>query len=1067
LGDQQDKNGRLELTHIAHECAYEHWHRMLFARFLAENGLLIEPDSGVAISLDECKELAKDAGTDLWTLAGRYAQGMLPQIFRPDDPLLQITLAREHQLDLERKLDGLSADVFTASDSLGWCYQFWQAEKKDQVNASGEKIGADELPAVTQLFTEDYMVDFLLDNTLGAWWWGRYKEREGSGFRVQGCKSEADCRRLIALPGCPWKYLRFVKDEKTGWHPAAGTFEGWPKMVKALKCLDPCMGSGHFEVAMFERLVALRMADECLNEKDAVAAVIRDNLFGLEIDPRCTQIAAFNLALAAWRRVGYCALPEMNIACSGLAPNSTKDDWLELAGDSEKLQRGMGRLFDLFQNAPVLGSLIDPRAGENDLLVAAFHELQPLLEKALAVEAGDNVEHEMAVTARGLAKAAEILADRFTLVATNVPYLGRGKQHDVLMAYCDRAYPDAKADLATCFVERCAEFSAKGGVAALVTPQIWLFLGGYKALRAKLLDSLAWLSVVRLGSGAFETISGEVVNAALFVLAKESPLPNLCFTAFDVADIAGADGKAEALLTCAAREVKQADQRRNPDARVTLTDFVDMPLLGKYCISTEGLSTGDRDRFIRSFWENEPVTTDWDFFQGPADASDALQGFSQILFWERGVGVLSQYDGARVQGHAAWNRPGVLVGRMSRIRSSLYGQMLFDKSCVVLTPRNVCDLPAIYSFCCSSEFESEIRKLDKKIGVATSVPLKVPIDLPRWQKVASKKKLDGLMKPCSSDPTQWLFDGHPMDSEHPLHVAVARLLDYQWPRQAGSSFPDCPALETDALAALADEDGVVCIPSVRGEEPAAERLRRLLAKAYGKAWTASKEREMITATGSAAADLEEWLRTDFFSQHCDLFHQRPFVWHIWDGRKRDGFHVLVNYHKLANGAKGRKLLEKLTHAYLNDWIGRQRDGVKRGEGGAEERLAAAEELKARLVAIIGGEPPFDIFVRWKPLHKQSIGWEPDINDGVRLNIRPFLASDIPGGKKGAGILRWKPNIKWDKDRGKEPARPKGEFPWFWKWDEATEDFMGGREFDGNRWNDCHYTNAAKRKTREE
>ena len=124
------------------------------------------------------------------------------------------------------------------------------------------------------------------------------------------------------------------------------------------------------------------------------------------------------------------------------------------------------------------------------------------------------------------------------------------------------------------------------------------------------------------------------------------------------------------------------------------------------------------------------------------------------------------------------------------------------------------------------------------------------------------------------------------------------------------------------------------------------------------------------------------------------------------------------------------------------------------------------EIQKRLEAILAGEPPFDIFVRWKPLADQPIGWEPDINDGVRVNIRPFLASDLPAGRTGAGVLRWKPNIKWTKDRGKEPERPKAEYPWFWGWDEKTDDFMGSKTFDGNRWNDCHYTNKTKQQARE-
>jgi hypothetical protein len=127
-------------------------------------------------------------------------------------------------------------------------------------------------------------------------------------------------------------------------------------------------------------------------------------------------------------------------------------------------------------------------------------------------------------------------------------------------------------------------------------------------------------------------------------------------------------------------------------------------------------------------------------------------------------------------------------------------------------------------------------------------------------------------------------------------------------------------------------------------------------------------------------------------------------------------------------------------------------------------LEAAEFLEQELKHILAGEPPYDLFIRWKPLHQQPIGWHPDLNDGVRLNIRPFLcAKDVK--KKDAGILRWKPNIKWTKDRGSEPQRPKSDFPWFWTWDEKTLDFPGTAKFDGCRWNDLHYTSATKQAAR--
>ena len=248
-----------------------------------------------------------------------------------------------------------------------------------------------------------------------------------------------------------------------------------------------------------------------------------------------------------------------------------------------------------------------------------------------------------------------------------------------------------------------------------------------------------------------------------------------------------------------------------------------------------------------------------------------------------------------------------------------------------------------------------------------------------------------------------------------------------------------------ALRAWEDEDGIVCIPSVRGEPTAAERLLQLLAAAFGDAWNDGVLARLLAEADSPS--FEDWLRNRFFEQHCKLFHHRPFVWHIWDGRKRDGFHALVNYHKLAeDGGKGRRLLESLTYSYLGDWISRQQDGMKRGEGGAEDRLAAALELQKRLVAILNGERPCDVFIRWKAIAEQPIDWKPDINDGVRLNIRPFMSRDILGGKIGAGILRSKPNIHWRKDRGKE-AEALGhqkQFPWFWNSDKFTGERVNER-----------------------
>lgn len=216
LGDERDaKTGAQAINRLIHECAYEHWHRMLFARFLAENHLLIHEKEGMPVTLAECDELAGDEGApDGWTLAARYAARMLPQIFRPDDPVLQVSFAPEHKRALEKLVTELPVEVFTAEDSLGWVYQFWQAERKDEVNASGDKITGETLPAVTQLFTEHYMVLFLLHNTIGAWWAARQRtDDRGQRSEWDKCQTEDDCRKLVALPGYEFTYLRFIREK--------------------------------------------------------------------------------------------------------------------------------------------------------------------------------------------------------------------------------------------------------------------------------------------------------------------------------------------------------------------------------------------------------------------------------------------------------------------------------------------------------------------------------------------------------------------------------------------------------------------------------------------------------------------------------------------------------------------------------------------------------------------------------------------------------------------------------------------------------------------------------------
>ena len=995
LGDNTTPNKGHTIAKLAYELAYEYWHRMLFARFLEANNLLIHPEHNIAVTLEECDELGKEEGhDDKWQAAAHYASKMLPNIFRQDDPLMKLRYATEDRMALEELIESIAEEVFKADDSLGWVYQYWQTAEKERINAEGNKIDGESIAAVTQLFTEPYMVHFLIDNTLGAWWTAR---NPGVTAPVE------------------FKYLRTLEDGT----PAAGSFEGWPNELNDITMLDPCMGSGHFVVDVFSVMAPLRMQAEGLNKEEACDAVIKENIHGLELDDRCTQIAAFNLALTAWKFCGkYRELPEMNLACCGIAPTGKKEDWVKLAngetdpGKKERVKGGLARMYDLFQQAPELGSLIDPTTIEKDALTSDFEELQPFLKDALGTEREQKI-NERVVIAAGVAKAGCLLAKKYVWQITNVPYLGRGRQIDngVLQNYSENYYSKSKSDLATVFYEKMLNSNINGGTSCSVIPQNWLFLTSYKDLRKDFLDKYQWNLVARLGSGAFSQISGEVVNVALVSISNCNTKDIHSFLGLDVADLKSVLEKQSGLSTIILRDVIQEKQKKNPNYKVILETFdYSLNLLESFAPPYTGLQTGDNPKHLFQYWEFDSLLN-WDYIQRTTSETIDYGGCELVVSFQNGKGKLNNEPGAVLRNTHIVGKKGVVVHRMGKLPITIFTGNLLDQNAVAIIPSSIEYLESIWCYLSSNRFNEDVRKLDKKLGVAPATIGQVPFDIKHWQKVAEEKYPGGLQKPYSSDPTQWLFHGNSLFTESPLQVAIARLMGYEWPAENDKEMElsDEAKEKIQFIKELElpfDEDGIVCIPPVNGEASAAIRLRENIIKIWGEQYNGNTISELINKEGSKKRDLEQYLREDFFTHHCKLFKNRPFIWHIWDGRK-DGFSVLVNYHKL-----DKATLEKLIYTYLGDWINQCELKRQNNVSGSDGLLSAAKALKEKLLLILEGEPPYDLFIRWKSLPKQPIGWEPDINDGVRLNVYPFIQ---------AGVLRKKFNVKWSKDRGKNPS----------------------------------------------
>jgi hypothetical protein len=968
--------GDMEL--LVAECAYEQWHRLLFARFLAENNLLLHPSFKAPVTLADCEELAAEMGEpDAWSVAARFAAAILPGIFRLDDPCVRLRLPPEGRHAVEQNLDAIPAEAFSADDALGWVYQFWQKDKKDEVNASERRIGGADLGPVTQLFTENYMVRFLLENSLGAWWAARHP-------------------RSPLVNG--FEYLRVDEDGR----PAAGSFDGWPERVAEVTVMDPCCGSGHFLVEAFSMLWQMRVEEDGLSPVDAQDAVLRDNLFGLELDPRCVQIAMFAVALQAWKAGGgWRQLPVPHIACSGIPVKAPVQEWKALADGDAQLENALIRLHVLFRDADTLGSLIDPkRASEitdatglqTSLEDVDWAELVPLLEKAAVSEAPDPATAALGAHAAVLGRAAGLLSRRYTFAVTNPPFLGRGQQLPTLGAFLERRFKAGRDDLASAFVLRLMELSARGGTVATVMPQYILYLSAYRAMRESLRHRVIRM-IARMGPGAFRSIGGEVVQVALMVVRNELPAHDEQIVWVEAGDARTVTAKDEALRRRGSALVPLgSSSSKNPFAPGAVGS---LGTLAEHARAWQGLVTGDVNRYQIKFWEVPSFGRVWERIVLPPDRTAPYRGRSTLLRWENGRGTLVQNSSAHnFNPPSVLGKRGVLIAQVSHLASTLYdGETFGDTSCPLI-PFLEDDLPAIWAYCSSPQYALDVRAINQSIVVRPGYLTQVPFDVEHWRKVA--RDAGRLPEPWSDDPTQWLFEGRPEVSTAPLQVAVSRLVGYRWPEQE----------ESDELDRFADVDGIVCLPSVAGDPPAADRVQQVIAAAYGKSWLPARVKGLLDQAGSKKKNVADWLRDEFFKQHCALFGNRPFVWHVWDGL-RDGFSALVNYHRL-----DRRMLEKLTYTYLGqDWVERQRAGVRDEVAGAEVRLAAALELQRKLELIIEGEEPFDIFVRWKERHEQPIGWAPDVNDGVRLNVRPFVE---------AGVLRAPFNVHWKKDRGKNP-----------------------------------------------
>ena len=577
--------------------AYSWFNRLMALRYMELHGLL--PWGGRALSaadgsfnpelatraadlplasLDRAAYLERAAESDdegAFRLALEAAcaelAGALPGVFEGTscDLLPKGLLARGEHNVVQHLVEDVPEASWKDVEALGWAYQFYNSERKDDFFKSKRKAAAEDIAPATQLFTPDWIVRYMVQNSLGRLWMLNNPESPLKGQMEFYIEPDAEHEDFLRVSG-----------------PEEITF------------LDPACGSGHILVYAFQLLTEM-YRERGWRDRDIARSILESNLSGYEIDPRAAQIAQTALCMEALSL-------DRRWLSRGVAADVRVLGNIEL--DEERVPDTLAKsgLADAISHLGEIGSLLDPTADDLAVLDAAVATIgsSDLLGSALR---GQLLE------ARGQLGA---LSRRFDVVAANPPYMGSSSFNPFVAKWIKKRYPDSCRDLCTAFIERGYKLAVERGYAAMVTMQSWMFLGSFERMRERMIERAGIVSMAHIGPRAFDAIGGEVVNVTASVLYN-APLSGEG-SYIRLVDVAGSEPKRAALLEAV----------RNPDCgwfhRADASTFHDIPgspiaywaseamheafkngvsMRSEFDAVVKGTFTGDNNRFLRLWHE--------------------------------------------------------------------------------------------------------------------------------------------------------------------------------------------------------------------------------------------------------------------------------------------------------------------------------------------------------------------------------------------------------------------------------------------------------------------------------
>ena len=478
---------------------------------------------------------------------------------------------------------------------IGWMYQYYNTEPKDKVFADLKKnikISKQNIPAATQLFTPDWIVRYMVENSLGRLWYEGHPDFDKSEWKYYLDEAPQEPQVEQQLEEIRAQYAKMEPEQ--------------------LKVIDPCMGSGHILCYLFDVLMQIYL-NNGYSKREAVRSILQNNLFGLDIDKRAAQIAYFSVMMKAREYdsgfFGRSNIPQPRVY------DIQESNWMggaykhEMGNflNSQEYRDTLNYLLDAFVDAKEYGSILQIKPLDYEGLKEAW-------ETSAAATAGD-INMVMWYDAvkddvEQLIEQAIMLSQKYDAVVTNPPYRGANDVEYALQTYLQNVYPESKTDLYSAFIERCREFVKSIGCVSMITQQSWLSLTSFIKLRFKIFSSASFANMVQLGSKAFDEIGGEVVSPVAFAF-RGKYIPESLGIYLNLESGESEQMKESMFFDSRYRYIAKQDNFRKVPNNVVVYDATESALrhferdkaLNEYVTAKPGMQTSDNDRFLRLWFE--------------------------------------------------------------------------------------------------------------------------------------------------------------------------------------------------------------------------------------------------------------------------------------------------------------------------------------------------------------------------------------------------------------------------------------------------------------------------------